>query len=106
MAAVFVRPRRGVQPVEGAARRRPLRRPPEPAPGGVDMTVAPEAPTASASSAALLEFAALVGPEGPVCVAGGRTQWEVGGLPAAGTREVLAPAGVVSHQPAEMIVRV
>ena len=36
----------------------------------------------------------------------GRTQWQVGGAPAAGAREVGAPAGVVSHQPAEMIVRV
>ena len=52
------------------------------------------------------DFAALVGVDGPVCVAGGRTQWTVGGLPAPGTREVAAPAGVVAHQPEEMIVRV
>ncbi|HEX3542693.1 MAG TPA: FAD-binding protein [Acidimicrobiales bacterium] len=56
--------------------------------------------------AALEEFAALVGTEGPVCVAGGRTQWEAGGRPEVGTRELSAPAGVVSHQPEEMIVRV
>ena len=56
--------------------------------------------------AVLDAFAALVGSEGPVCVAGGRTQWSVGGLPAVGTREVAAPAGIESHQPAEMIVRV
>ncbi len=61
---------------------------------------------APAGPSDLAEFATLVGREGPVCVAGGRTQWEVGGLPAVGTREVVAPAGVVSHQPAEMIVRV
>lgn len=51
-------------------------------------------------------FAALVGSDGPVCVVGGRTQWDVGGTPRAGTRSVVAPSGVVSHQPAEMIVRV
>lgn len=67
------------------------------------MTVAPEL---SADAAVLEEFAALVGTEGPVCVAGGRTQWEVGGVPRPGTRELVAPSGVVSHQPDEMIVRV
>jgi FAD/FMN-containing dehydrogenase len=54
----------------------------------------------------LTAFADEIGSDGPVCVAGGRTQWEVGGPPAIGTREVAGPAGVVSHQPAEMIVRV
>ena len=51
-------------------------------------------------------FASEVGPEGAVCVAGGRTHWSVGGLPDDGTREVGAPSGVVEHLPAEMIVRV
>ncbi len=51
-------------------------------------------------------FAAEVGPDGPVTVVGGRTQWTVGGLPVEGVREVAAPAGVVAHEPAEMIVRV
>lgn len=56
---------------------------------------------------ALLErFAAEVGPEGPVRVAGGRTHWDVGGVPPPGVRELTAPAGVVAHEPAEMIVRV
>lgn len=41
-----------------------------------------------------------------MCVAGGRTQWSVGGVPMPGTREVNAPVGVVAHQPEEMIVRV
>jgi len=59
-----------------------------------------------AGRSANLAFAALVGTDGPVCVAGGRTQWFVGGPPAPGTRAVGAPTGVVSHQPAEMIVRV
>ncbi len=51
-------------------------------------------------------FAAEVGPVGPVTVVGGRTQWAVGGLPVEGVREIVAPAGVVAHEPAEMIVRV
>jgi len=54
----------------------------------------------------LADFAERVGPTGPVCVPGGRTRWDVGGLPAAGTREVSAPVGVVSFEPAELIVRV
>jgi glycolate oxidase FAD binding subunit len=55
---------------------------------------------------ALTAFAAEVGSDDPVCVAGGRTQWDVGGQPAPEVRYLAAPAGVVSHQPAEMIVRV
>lgn len=51
-------------------------------------------------------FAAEVGAQDPVCVVGGRTHWGLGGLPAGGTREVRAPVGVVSHDPAEMVVRV
>jgi glycolate oxidase FAD binding subunit len=39
-------------------------------------------------------------------VAGGRTQWDVGGPVRTGTREVVAPAGVVAFEPAEMTVRV
>ncbi len=56
----------------------------------------------------LKDFAAEVGPaaSGPVRVVGGRTQWEVGGTPTPGIRELPAPAGVVAHEPAEMIVRV
>lgn len=53
----------------------------------------------------LVRFAGEIGPDGPVCVAGARTQWDVGGLPAPGTREVAAPVGLVKHEPAEMIVR-
>jgi glycolate oxidase FAD binding subunit len=55
---------------------------------------------------ALEAFAAEVGRAGPVRVAGGRTQWQVGGPAPAGVREVIAPAGVVRHEPAEMVVRV
>ena len=54
----------------------------------------------------LAAFADSVGPEEPVCCAGGKTQWNVGGDVRAGTREVTAPSGVVAHEPAEMIVRV
>jgi glycolate oxidase FAD binding subunit len=52
-------------------------------------------------------FAREVGATGPVVPVGGQTQWSVGGLPAdPAAREVRAPRGIVSHQPAEMIVRV
>jgi glycolate oxidase FAD binding subunit len=54
----------------------------------------------------LTSFAEEVGKEDPVCVVGGRTQWAVGGLPDGACREVRAPAGVISHLPAEMTVRV
>jgi FAD/FMN-containing dehydrogenase len=54
---------------------------------------------------ALESFAEEVGTDGPVAVVGGRTQWDVGGTPTAGTREVRAPAGVSAYEPAEMVVR-
>jgi glycolate oxidase FAD binding subunit len=54
----------------------------------------------------LAGFAAEVGPTGAIRVAGGRTQWDVGGPAPPGVREVAAPAGVVAHEPAEMVVRV
>ncbi len=50
----------------------------------------------------LAAFAAEVGSEGPVAVAGGRTRWERGGALAPGTRELVAPAGIVAYTPAEM----
>jgi FAD/FMN-containing dehydrogenase len=56
-------------------------------------------------TATLEQFAADVGPTGAVVAVGGRTQWHVGGPPRPGAREVRAPSGVVSHLPAEMIVR-
>lgn len=52
----------------------------------------------------LAAFAAEVGSEGPVTVAGGRTRWERGGALAPGTRELAAPAGIVAYAPAEMTV--
>lgn len=60
----------------------------------------------SACRGPLEEFAAAVGPSGPVSCVGGRTQWEMGGPVDAAAREVSAPAGVVAHEPGEMIVRV
>jgi glycolate oxidase FAD binding subunit len=60
----------------------------------------------AAPSGALAAFADEIGSDGPVAVAGGRTKWGWGGLPAPGTRLVRAPSGVVAHQPAEMTVRV
>ena len=54
----------------------------------------------------LTAFAAEVGRNDPVCVRGGGTRWSLGGEAAPGTREVLAPAGIVAFEPAEMTVRV
>lgn len=54
----------------------------------------------------LESFAESVGPTGAVTCVGGRTQWGVGGTVDAAAREVSAPAGVVAHEPGEMIVRV
>ncbi len=54
----------------------------------------------------LKAFAGEVGPKDPVVPVGGRTQWDVGGLPAVDAREVVPPAGVVAFTPAEMTVRV
>jgi glycolate oxidase FAD binding subunit len=56
--------------------------------------------------AELRVFADEVGSKDPVVAVGGRTQWDVGGAPAADAREVQPPAGVVSFVPAEMTVRV
>ena len=55
---------------------------------------------------ALTGFAAEVGADGPVCVRGGGTRWILGGEVVPGTREVVAPAGIVAFEPAEMTVRV
>jgi hypothetical protein len=59
-------------------------------------------------SSVLSEFASEVGsePAGAVTCVGGRTQWDVGGAVGEGAREVRPPAGVVAHEPGEMIVRV
>ncbi|MDH4074692.1 MAG: FAD-binding protein [Acidimicrobiia bacterium] len=52
----------------------------------------------------LAAFAAEVGVEDAVTVAGGRTRWDRGGPLAAGARELAAPAGIVAYTPAEMTV--
>ena len=56
----------------------------------------------------LADFADEVGgaDAGPVCVRGGATQWDIGGAPDHGVREVVAPSGIVAFQPAEMTVHV
>ncbi len=51
-------------------------------------------------------FAADVGPEGPVAVAGGRTRWHSGGEPVGEPRFVTAPAGIVEYKPDEMTIRI
>jgi glycolate oxidase FAD binding subunit len=53
----------------------------------------------------VLDFVDAVGIDGPVCVVGGRTQWEVGGAPSPAARLVRAPAGIADYSPAEMTVR-
>lgn len=70
------------------------------------MSVVTETNGRHAFDAALGAFAAEVGEQGPVCVRGGGTRWGLGGDVAAGTREVVAPAGIVAFEPAEMTVRV
>ena len=55
--------------------------------------------------AGVLAFAAEVGADGAVVAVGGRTQWSVGGAPTPGTREVRAPSGIATYEPAEMVVR-
>lgn len=55
---------------------------------------------------ALQAFVDDIGASGPVVAVGGRTQFDIGGAPSPHTREVEAPAGIVEHDPAEMVVRV
>ncbi len=66
---------------------------------------APAAPPALKNhDPVLAAFAAEVGTDGPVAVAGGRTRWERGGALVPATRELAAPAGIVAYTPAEMTV--
>ncbi len=53
----------------------------------------------------LLGLAEEVGTEDPVTPLGGSTQWEVGGLPGPGAREVRVASGILEYEPAEMTVR-
>ncbi|MDG2028420.1 MAG: FAD-binding protein [Acidimicrobiales bacterium] len=54
----------------------------------------------------LLDFAADVGPEGRVAVAGGRTRWGLGGELRSDTRVLAAPTGIVAYAASEMTVQV
>ena len=58
------------------------------------------------TDAVLDRFAEEVGESGPVAVEGRQTAWDVGGLPADGTRLVAAPTGIVDYKPEEMTVTV
>ena len=59
------------------------------------------------ASATMTAFREEVGTVGPVCVRGGGTRWSVGRHDAGSpVREVAAPVGVESFEPAEMTVRV
>ena len=63
------------------------------------------------ATADLKTFAEDVGSEGPVAVAGGRTQWNRGRFdthtttPPVAVRHLRAPSGILSVEPAELIVR-
>jgi glycolate oxidase FAD binding subunit len=58
------------------------------------------------TTSALDHFVAEVGANDPVTVVGGRTQWSIGGDVDPAAREVRAPSGVMTFDPAEMTVRV
>ena len=51
------------------------------------------------------DFVDAVGDDGAICIAGGRTQWAVGGTPAPSVRTIGAPVGITEYHPAEMTVR-
>lgn len=61
----------------------------------------------TAYSQDLLNFAAEVGAreDDDIVVAGGKTQWEIGGRPSSSAREIAAPAGIRSFEPEDMVVR-
>jgi len=52
----------------------------------------------------LRPFAECVGDRDPVVAVGGRTQWDVGGLPSPDAREVSPPSGIAWIAPDEMTV--
>lgn len=62
--------------------------------------------TLASTDAALADFAADVGSDGPIAVQGGGTRWHLGGVLAENARLVEAPSGIVDYQPAEMIITV
>ena len=58
------------------------------------------------SDPVLAQFAANVGPDGPVTIRGGGTHWDVGGLPDPSAREIRPPQGIVEIRADEMTVEV
>lgn len=62
--------------------------------------------TAEITDQVLIDFAAEVGSEGSVAIAGGRTRWDHGGSLAAEARVLPAPSGIVNYQPEEMTMQV
>ncbi|MBG02444.1 MAG: hypothetical protein CL470_09285 [Acidimicrobiaceae bacterium] len=52
------------------------------------------------------EFAAEVGPVGPIAIQGGKTRWSLNGDPTPEARLLSAPSGIVTYKPEEMIVTV
>ena len=59
---------------------------------------------ASVIDHALEEFAAEVGPVGPIAIQGGKTRWDANGVPIPEARLLSAPTGIVTYKPEEMIV--
>lgn len=62
--------------------------------------------TPAAYEPELHEFAELVGSDGPIAVAGGRTRWSLGGELDSSARVVSAPSGIYEYIPDEMTARV
>jgi glycolate oxidase FAD binding subunit len=52
------------------------------------------------------DFCSEVGVDGPVAVEGGKTRWNLNGLPSENTRLLKAPKGILSAKPEEMTVTV
>jgi len=52
------------------------------------------------------DFVKEVGLVDPVAVEGGKTRWNLYGVPAPETKIIRAPSGVITHKPEEMIVKV
>ena len=89
-----VRPVGPGEPRQGAAVRQSLRRAPPGSRGRVDLM--PD----------LDELCDAVSAATAVVPVGGRTQWEVGGVPPATAVEVRAPSGVEHYDPADLTIRV
>ena len=53
---------------------------------------------------AIEEFAAEVGPVGPIAIQGGKTRWDMHGVLDPEAKLLSAPAGIVTYKPEEMIV--